>query len=106
MDETRRWTPGNNEMIEDPNGLWVHYHDHAGDLSDKAKEIADLELERDLALDTADKALIDRWQRPLELIKERDYYRKALQDIQHLVANAAMYSSEQAKKLREKTDGS
>ncbi len=41
-----------------------------------------------------------------ELVEERDYYRTALQNVQHIVANAAMFFSEQAKAEREKTDGS
>lgn len=41
-----------------------------------------------------------------ELVEERDYYRTALQNVQHIVANAAMFFSEQAKAEREKSDGS
>ena len=40
-----------------------------------------------------------------EVEAERNYYRKALQDVQHIVANAAMFFSEQAKAERE-PDGS
>ena len=48
------------------------------------------------------------WEGPeawTELVAERNYYRKALQDVQHIVANAAMFFSEQAKAEREKSDG-